>query len=754
MRKIKLLTIISLVTLLIYGFSIFLKAKPEPTNLHGNDFSVNTKLVEKENKELITFGKTEVDLVEMGFEYLFETSKLKLYLKRDIFNIAVVDKLNNYIWFGFYPDYLENNYSESNKALIESGVTINYYDSQSLNTATMSFTSKDGGGEVKYQILGKKLTAKINFTKLGISFDVVVSLEEDNLNVLIPVDSIVEIPYKTIAMKVAKEYKLQNIIAFPYFGANNYQINGYAFIPDGPGALIRYNNEPSNSAFIKRIYDRDLGIQSEKTLLTHLKEEKPLLMPIYGVNHGYHQAAFFAQLISGDGAAELHSYPYQYKNNLNTTFFNYLVRDIASLKLSGGSVNQISMINKDPYPFDLEIKYTFLQDDQASYVGMANVYKKDLEITNNEKLRFDLNLAMIGHDEKPYLFGKKKVILTTYNDALEILTNLANDEVSVNGNYLSWTKSGTFGNNPYKFKLASNLGGKRAFKNLLTKTADLENVNLSFELAPLLVARGSTFEKLTKKTTLEVFNYPIKAAYLEKGVLLDIDKVSERILKDRKKYDKYAITELNLKDVGNFAYSYRIGKSLIYREEMISKLEDELKDLNNYSLGLRAPASYTFPYLDRYYDYQLQANNYSYISESVPFLSILLSGSVNLYSPYLNYASNLDLLLLQMIEYNVRPSFVVTKEEGHELKYTNYEYLFSTEYNVWERTIKNSYHYLEEILKAVEKEQITNHAYVLNGVSEITYQTKVIYVNYTNEEVIYNSNKIPPLSALLVEVSL
>ena len=107
-----------------------------------------------------------------------------------------------------------------------------------------------------------------------------------------------------------------------------------------------------------------------------------------------------------------------------------------------------------------------------------------------------------------------------------------------------------------------------------------------------------------------------------------------------------------------------------------------------------------------------------------------------------------------MIEYNVRPSFIVTKEEGHELKYTNYEYLFSTEYNVWERTIKNSYHYLGEILKAVEKEQITNHAYVLNGVSEITYQTKVIYVNYMNEEVVYNSHKIPPLSALLVEVIL
>ncbi len=752
MSKLKIV-IISLLTIAVTFILVSnLKAKND-YHMINQPATTSVKQTKKENTDIIVFDKTLSDLDDQGFELTLETNDLALYLKKDIFNIAIYDKKSTYIWYGFYPDYKDNNYTNTVNSFIESGVTIDYYDSASLNEARMSLTSKDGGGEVSYEVKDKKLYANINFTKLGISFQVIVYLDKGSLYLEIPIEKIVEVPYKTIAMKVAKEYKLQDVILFPYFGSQNYQINGYALIPDGPGALIRYTDTPYNSAYIKRIYDRDLGIQSERTTGEHLKAEKTLSTPIYGINHGYNQVAFLAEIISGYGAAELHSYPYMYNQvNLNTTFFLYKVRDNSLIKLSGGGINSIPIINKDPYPFDYQARFTFLQDDKANYTGMALTYKDHLELESKENLEFNLNLEIIGQDSKPYLFGNKVVKLTTYQDALSILKDLNNDEISINANYKSWNKEGTFGNKPYKFSLSSKLGGKRAFSKMISGIKTLNNVELSLESVPLLMNKTGIFEKTLKKTTLETFKYKLTASYIERGSMLSITGISERILSSSKRLKKYEITNLNLKDVGNFAFSYQLGKKLTYREEMINEVTNELKELSNYSIGLNNPGSYTFPFIDRYYNAPFEANQYNYITESVPFMSILLAGSVTQYSPNLNYADDLSLLTLKLIEYNLKPSFVVTKEEGHNLRYTNYEYLFSTEYDLWEKTIKETYHNMENILKEVSNQEIKSHRYILDGVSEVIYNTHIVYINYNSVEISYNGHVIPPLSAIIVEV--
>lgn len=753
MRKVKIILIAFLSLGVIFIITSSLKGSRALREINLINNSSNITLTSKEDTTPINFESDESDLLEMGFIKSLESDELVLYLQKEIFNIAIYDKNNGYIWFGFYPKYLENGYTKTVKSFIESGVTIDYFDGASLNEARMSLTNSDGGGEVSYQVIDNKLNASINFKKLGISFKVLVYLDGGSLYFEVPREEIVEIPYKTAAMKVAKEYKLQDIILFPYFGSNNYEINGYAFIPDGSGALIRYRDEVFNSPYIRRIYGRDFGIQTEETTKPHLKEGKPLSTPIFGINHGYHQAAFLAEINSGYGASELHSYPYMYNQiNLNTTFFVYKVRDSSLIKLSGGSINTIPLINKEPYPADYQARYTFLQADKASYVGMALTYKEHLNLEIKDNLNYNLNLEIVGQDSKPYLFGEKKVKLTSYLDALSILTDLSNHNIDVIANYKSYSKNGTYGKNPFKFQLSHKLGGRKDFKKLIDEVEDLEGIHLSLEALPLLVNQTGSFERLLKKTTLDLFKYDIKASYQDKGSLLSVDGISKRILKNKKQYVKYQINSLNLDYVGNINFSYRSGKKLVYREEMIKEIKEQLNNLADYSLGLNNPASYTFSYIDRYYNASFGANEYAYISESVPFISILLSGSVSLYSAPLNYTDNLDYAVLKMIEYNINPSFIVTKEEGHHLRYTNYEYLFSTEYNLWKETIYDVYQKVGAFLSLVDDEVISDHKVVLEGLSEIVYQTKLIYVNYSNQELTYKTVTIPPFSAVLVEV--
>ena len=53
----------------------------------------------------------------------------------------------------------------------------------------------------------------------------------------VPAESIKEVEVGKLSPKL---YLLKSITIFPYFGSQNYKINGYSFIPDGSGALIRY----------------------------------------------------------------------------------------------------------------------------------------------------------------------------------------------------------------------------------------------------------------------------------------------------------------------------------------------------------------------------------------------------------------------------------------------------------------------------------------------------------------------------------
>lgn len=761
MRKWKL----TLKTVLILALSLIvnslLVAGPNSSGFAINNISINNKIFKEENKETVDFQESELlnKLAENDFELSLENSYLALYLKKgnNNFNIAIHDKSNGYVWFGYPLDYQEklmvgqSNYSPSNKRFIESGVTIEYFDSTSEQLAEISSKNGDVALSLNYQLNEEELMVLLNYQEIGISFVVSMSLEKGSFNVRIPVESIKEVPYLEPGFIAPKEHKLKNIILFPYFGAENYQINGYSLIVDGPGALIRYQDVPHNSVYQKRLYERDLGIQSEITSQSHLKPEKKLNTPIYGVNHGYHQAAFLAELNSGYGASYLNSYPYGYNNiALNTTFFTYGVRDKILIELSGGSTNKINLINKDPYPFDYLVKYSFLQHEKADYVGMAKLYQEHLNLSKNENLKYDLNLEVIGLDTKPYLFGKKTVVLTTYQQLEKILTKLNDAGVNVFANYKSYTKGGSFGENGYQFNLSHKLGGNKGFKSLVNKTAELNNVSLSIESIPLLVANDSIFEKKVKKINLDIFKYKLDASYLEYGNLLEVNKIASRVLKNKNKYQKYQLKNINLKSVGEILYSYQVGNKTIYREEMILNLKEELNSLSEYSLGLTKPASFAYQYLDRYYEASYEANSYSYITDYVPFTSLVLSGSLNMYSELLNYVSDLNLVTLKMIEYNLKPSFVVTDNESHNLRYTNYEYLFSTEFSLWEKTIKETYQNLESYLKPVSNELMLNHQFISDGVSKVTYETYVIYINYNNNDVMVEGVLVPGLDAVIV----
>jgi len=709
-----------------------------------------------ESTDLVDLDWTEQDLINNQFIKVAQTEELSLYLNRSILNIAIVDHKSDYIWFGYYPKYKEKTYTDSVRTLIESGVTIDYVDSTSLNEASMSITNTNAGTLIDYEYVSNGFTAKINMVRLGISFQLNVNLIEDKVQVEVPSESIVEIPYQTAAMRFPREYKLLSVIVFPYLGSENHEINAYAFVPDGSGALIRYQDIPYNSAYIHRVYGRDLGIQTQVTSMNHLKTESPVSLPIFGINHGYQQAAFIAEVKSGFGAVELHAYPYAYNNiNINRTFFKYLVRDKSLIKLSGGDISSITIINKDPYPESYKVTYDFLSNEQASYSGMATRYRENLGLTQDIiDYTIDMHMEVVGLDYKPSLIGKTQVKLTTYSDLLEMSKEILESVDQIDVSYRSYNQNGLYGQSANKFSIASQLGGKKDFIELTDYAAQEDRFMLSLYHDPLISPQQKLFGTYLKRTTLELFTVPIESSMIDVGYLLPVASTSKRILNNEKNFEKYNISALSLNSVGQMSFSYQYRDNVVYREEMIRQLRGEIEQLNDYDIGLYRPNSYLFEYITSYYDMMHQSNLYGFMTDQVPFIPMVLSGHVKLYGPYLNYVSDLDTMILKMIEYNLRPSFMITKAEGHLLRHTNHEYLFTTEFDLWKDTMFDTYQKISPYLNKVTSAHMLNHTYITDTLVEIIYDNGItIYINYGMNDVIYNDLNISAMSASVKEGS-
>lgn len=757
----KIVKIISLMVTLVLLFTI-------STCLIVNSKSIKTSIniPTQSNVDPTTnfFGQTDsaslVDLVlddtvisDRGYVKVCTNDFLELFVDEKTTGIAVYDKQAKYAWYStYYHSDTENAKSSkysSIKEMLTSGVTIECFDSSSLNEVT-KYSANATECEKKYTYLDDGFKVQLNFVKVGVTFSVKVTLNNANIEAQILLDELQEVPYVSKALKNPKEYKLKAITLFPYLGSENYEINGYAFIPDGSGALIRFNNEEYNTAYIKRVYGNDSGVTRESNS-DYLKDENLITLPIYGISHGYNQAAVLVNVNNGASCAELNAYPYMYSNlNLNRTYFRYILREKFNVAISSSTTGIVSFINSDIYTNNIKTTYTFLNNDKANYVGMANAYKETIDFTKDNKLDSSVKLDVVAQDYKKGLFGKNYIEMTTYSALENILKTLKQNNVNdIEINYIGYNNNGYFDNMQSKVKLDNNLGSKKDYESLIKYIED-QGFDIYYYTNPMIVNENSVI-KSVKRENLEQFTYDFKSSLEVSGKVMLPTLIAKNITKNQKAYKKLDINNLSLDLIGSFAFTYRYNGNTVYREEMIEQVCTELEKLTSYKLAMSKPNNYMYKYLSSYYNANFESSKYAFITDSIPFVSIVLAGNVKMYSTNINYVSDYNLFILRLIEYNINPSFVITNETTDKLRYCNYEYLFSTCITSWQDLIIDSYQKVSSVLNKTKGASITSHSYLSDGVVEIGYSNGVkVYVNYTKTPYTVSSSDIQPMSYLVI----
>lgn len=670
-----------------------------------------------------------------GFEKKLENEVLELWFRHATAGIRVVDKRSGYVW-GTLAEDADSDLNDRWNTMAQSLVTLEYFD-EGRNQNNLSLT--DDGVFAEYDWQSDMMRCQVESFDAGIKFAFTVALEEDSLIFSLERDSISE----TGANKVKSLYFA------PFLGcASEDKIDGYLLVPDGPGALIRFAPE---TRYVKpyeaRVYGLDTSIESDvqsgdlRTTRTndYMTDAQQVAVPLYGIVHGAGQNSFMGVAESGAEYASVLAYPAGVLTSYNWAAIRFDYRTLYTEPTSqdGSGIEKVQEAANEVSP---RLRLTFFHGKEADYSGMAVAYRERLEqsgVFGGERIdaQIPLHLNVIGADVKKGLIFKGLSVLTTAGQAEQIVNDLRSDGVTnLTLTFEGWRKGGLNGGSYNGTAFERRLGGRSAFLSLRDAVTEqggrfylrLDPVTANEDQISLLQAPAVSLSGQQQKHV----------------------RLNNRILYNETYLLKPSLTEtlvrrcLTRSDGFNFAFD-KLGNSLyadytrsknVTRAEVLEALAG-LWDSESDTVALSMPNQYLWGQTAEIYDFPVTNSQYTYETDTVPFLPIVLKGHIDYYAPYANQGFYSAYSILKMIEYGAYPSFIVSYAENMALYNTPLEDYFSLCFEDWRGMIGNVYRQVEEALSAVEGARIQRHTVLRSGIVQITYDNNVqIIINYTNTD--------------------
>lgn len=671
-----------------------------------------------------------------GYEKMLENDCLAVYFRKEVQGLRIQDKKTGYVWGGLSSDKPEN-MNQGWSAMANSLLTIDYLDA---NTQSGRSSMGAEGVTTVWEWGKEQGEAKVSFDSLGIALMLTLTLSEDRLRVEVHRDSIEE----------SGQNALQSVWILPFLGTVEQDtVPGYMLLPDGSGALIRYQKSSDYvSPYNERIYGKDVSVDNmsvagdliAKRNNDYLTEMPRITMPVYGAVHGAGQQAYLAVVEEGAAYASVYASPAGIITDYNWTGVRFDYRNSYSYPVNK-SGKSIITTQSGPEDFDCAISFTFLNGEEADYSGMAVRYRKMLEeggaLPYGERIDTELPiyLNVFGGEVKKGLLWNTYQRLTDVEE-LKAMTERFREEgiANVTVAYEGWEKGGASGAEHGTTKLDKRLGDQGSLEELKEQIQSqggrfyLVSDPLSFDedqartasRAALTISKA--YASITRSNSLLM--YPTR--YFARP-----QKAVESLAETWEAYPAY---DLLLRNMGNMIYGDYRRNAPATREETRQSFLEALDQAKG-KLMFSNPNDYMWQYTEEYVDMPMQNSQYLFETDSVPFLQIVLKGSVDYYAPYANQGFYNTSNILRMIEYGAYPSFVLMAASNDSLIDTPLEDYFSMNFQDWDPVIREVYETIAPALIQVEGARIQRHTALAEGVVMVSYDSGVtIYVNYTDTD--------------------
>lgn len=550
------------------------------------------------------------------------------------------------------------------------------------------------------------------------------------------------------------------------------KIPGYTFVPDGSGALIRFNdNDVELAPYEGSVYgiDRSLERLYNDTANSYVEFKQPSL-PVFGIAHGDNQSAFVAYATKGDEFMQIVSVPED-----NLTYYNYTYPRFEYNNKYKQVYNKMgwgyTTLYEERSHFDINMRYDFLAGDgttghSADYFGMALQYRQYLQSDAFfEEHGYRLSDVTFGYDEIPVrvdflmsdseksVIGYQNMVTTSVDGVDRILENiLSNLEISnVNSGLLGWNDGGMTLGNPSKTDFSKDIGRKSEFESLILKYRE-NGVDISFQddyyriNEEMITLRNNATQHIntwypnlsTSESPISMFYFarPVKSVEWMNNHVVDFKHIGVQ------SHSVSGITSNLITDMTTEMYRTESKQTII---DGFRNLQSDVK-INAYS-----PNSYLWPFVDRYIGTPVYGTQYLIETDTVPFLQIVLQGTMELYGPYANFSFYTTSDVLRMIDYNIFPNFVISDQPAYLLADTNSKNFYSTEYSLHSELIQSIHNDVNNALSSVINARWIDRTVSQNGVIVNTYSNGIeIIINYTDEPVLYGTVTVPAESYQVV----
>lgn len=699
----------------------------------------------------ISLADEEPMVTYSDYQLVTESDSYKLYLYEPRMSILLENKETGVILESTLSD--EKDDGKSNAVwtgYMKSGVVVQYIKGTN-NTFQAELFNSDH--TKTYRNLKNGFVCDIYFTKEMFGFTVEVTLEGKELLVKVPESSIREDATDTF---------ISAISLFPFMGYTHLgDTAGYMLVPDGNGALINLTDKEGrfSTGFSQMIYGRDDGF-TDSTTPSYLWDKydtvlrsNNVMAPVFGMAHTDEQQGYLAVVEEGQNRCTIEAQPNGVMVAYNRCLAKFLLRDVYIQPLNQSNSGTVTMAEVDRGHGDLAVRYFLLSGEDADYVGMALTYRDYLlekGALAKKDTSYKTRVDFLGADVEPFLISTKSVTMTTTENIEEIYNNLRNAGVtSLLSVYKGWQKGGYYALPINSFTAGKSIGGNGKLVDLI-KESDENGYDLYLYNDGLRI-NGDTnkftmnaVKKVNKRTLKEE---PVKQVY-DLFYYQMPNRAGSVLMKFVSSYTSKGVNKLALAGISNILYSYSSKGSYYTRNDTASAYEKTVAAIsNNTDLILEQPFSYLWKYAGAFLDMPVGSSDYMFLDEEVPFLSIVLKGTLPMYSDYVNFEANKTEFFLQLVESGVFPSFYVTYENSAALIYTNSSNLYSTEFSTYRDTIVDYDKQMRQIAAATDGATITNHEKLSGGVTRVTYSNgTVVYVNYSNQPVSVDGYTVDALS--------
>lgn len=732
MLKKRLLSSIAALLLLIGGGSVGLWA----SQVQGTEESSSTTepLPEPETTQTLTNGAYQLDFASSNLSFVWTNTATheSLHSGRRYTN----DGLNGATWRGLMAD----------------GLTIGFRNDSRNQMKPYSSL----GGSTSVTVLGTTLKAVITISKLGLTLEMDLTLNDDGtLDLKIPFASIAETAKDEAEAK--NRYQLSYIL--PYLGLGDafglQQKGAFLFVPDGCGALADLSVATiASQTYDHRVAGLDLGLLGNNGALriASASPEKNILLPVSGLAYPDRAGMFYA-IKGGAPYCDIDASVTGIGNNgysYSAPRFNYREEYFQYVDKAGNGKNSYL---ETPYQYDAALRYQFLPSG-SSLGTMASLYRAQLEkegLLKQEKREApSYRLEWLMADSRKSIFGQNEIVMATPEKINDAVTELAKSGLSEGKLAFKAYQQGGYSNSSLSsFGWA---GGAKtsAYETLAGKASDM-SFDFDYRL-PRTSSRGYGQSDIAMSVssqaiyTFDPDTYNATASTKDR-VMLSLKKSQAKLNQDKAVLGGITKAGFQVSDCTNTVFSSYSS----YEANRAQSLEDIVGLYEGTSLPFDAkmPEERWLKEARDLTDLDWESSSYYLAPQSVPFYQMVTSGAYGLYSKSLNLAYEED-VALRLIEADTRPSFLLTNEDSINLYGASASFVFSSQFSAWKDKIVALVKTVNAALDPFNGAQMTSYERLSATLVKESYDNgKGLLINRGTAEATDGTRTVPAQSYLI-----